>query len=401
MNWRCIFIVWRKEWLDSLRDYRTIISMVIIPVLVMPLLTFGVGGLMAKTMAKAQREIHKIMIIGGADSPKTLTRLKKLETMEAIAYAADFTNQIVDKKIRAAVEIPPGFDASLTNNEQKTVQIYFYEGEFKSKFASSPLQNFFLDLREEVVRERLSQRNLPEQFLKPFKVSTVNVAPLQKVTGNIIGSIIPYLIIILCMTGAMYPAMDLTAGEKERGTIETLLSSPVARINIVLGKFFTVLTAALATTILSLCSMGVSFLVAKKALLGPAVSQMPKLFVIEWQALLAVFLMILPVAIFLSAAQLAIALFAKSFKEAQSYLSPLMIIIILPAVMGMLPGMELNAKNALIPILNTSLICKEILTGIYPVGYILLIFGSSCVYAAMALAAAVWLFKRETVLFRS
>jgi sodium transport system permease protein len=182
--------------------------------------------------------------------------------------------------------------------------------------------------------------------------------------------------------------------------METLLCSPVARTNIVLGKFLTVLSAALATTVLSLCSMGVSALLAEKSLLGPAAAAMPKLFVIEWPALLTVFLMILPVAIFLSAAQLAISLFAKSFKEAQTYLSPLMIVVILPAVMGMLPGMELSAKTAMIPILNTSLICKEIFTGLYPWGYMALIFGSSCVYAALALGAAIWLFNRESVLFR-
>jgi sodium transport system permease protein len=146
--------------------------------------------------------------------------------------------------------------------------------------------------------------------------------------------------------------------------------------------------------------MGVSAMWAKKSILGPAAGLMPKLFVMDGTTLLAVFLMILPVAIFLSAAQLAIALFAKNFKEAQTYISPLMIVVIMPAVAGMLPGMELNLSTALIPILNTSLACKDILTGIYPWGLMSLIFSSSCLYAAGALGAAVWLFNRESVLFR-
>jgi sodium transport system permease protein len=401
MNWHIIAIVWRKEWLDSLRDRRTILSMIVIPVLVMPVLIFGLLGAMTKLMSKARAETHRIMIVGGEDSTNTVAKLRRLESFQIVPFSPDYTNQISDKRLRAAVEIPAGFDACLVTGPVKSIRIYHYTGEMKSSFASSQLDRFFAELRENLVHDRLRQKQLPEDFLRPFEIRVENVAPPHKVSGNIIGSIIPYLIIILCMTGAMYPAMDLTAGEKERGTMETLLCSPVARVNIVLGKFLTVLTAALATTLLALCSMGVSAMLAKKALLGPAEAMMPKMFVLDWQSLATVFLMVLPVAIFLSAAQLAIALFAKSFKEAQSYLSPLMIVIVLPAVMGMLPGMELGIKTALVPILNTSLICKEIFTGIYPLGYMALIFGSSCVYAAFALGAAVWLFNREGVLFRN
>jgi len=401
VNWRLASIIWRKELLDTLRDRRTIISMIVVPVLVMPVLIFGLGSISMKVVAKARAEIPTVMIIGGADSPGIVGRLQRLETIKVVPYRADYTNQISGKSVRAAVEIPPGFEASLSNGPPQKVQIYIYGGEIKSSFGAAPLQNFFQRLREEIIHQRLSARQLPEEFLRPFSYETVNVAPPKKITGNILGAIIPYMIILLCMTGAMYPAMDLTAGEKERGTVETLLCSPVARVNIVLGKFLTVLTTALATTLFSLFSLGGSFLLAKNALLGPAALALPKGFGVDWASLAMVFLMILPVAVFLSAAQLAIALFAKSFKEAQSYLSPLMIVVILPAVMGMLPGMELNARLALAPILNTSLVCKEILTGVYPWGLIALIFGSSCAYAALALAAAVRLFNQEKVLFRT
>ena len=117
--------------------------------------------------------------------------------------------------------------------------------------------------------------------------------------------------------------------------------------------------------------------------------------------LLGVFAMILPVAVLFSAVEFAIALFAKSYKEAQSYVSPLLILIILPAMMSMLPGVELNAKLALVPVLNVSLVCKEMLSGVWHWPYLALIFGSTAVYAAAALAFAVAMFKRESVLFRT
>ena len=111
--------------------------------------------------------------------------------------------------------------------------------------------------------------------------------------------------------------------------------------------------------------------------------------------------MIAPVAMLYAALLLTISLYAKSYKEAQSYVSPLIIVVIMPAMMGMLPGIELTAKTALIPILNLSLVCKEMLSGVWHWHYIALIFGSTCVYAAAALALCVRMFNREDVMFRA
>jgi sodium transport system permease protein len=117
--------------------------------------------------------------------------------------------------------------------------------------------------------------------------------------------------------------------------------------------------------------------------------------------LLGVVGMVVPVAVLFAAVAFSIALFAKCYKEAQSYLAPLMIVVILPAVIGMLPGIDLNPRLALVPLLNLSLVCKEMLSGVWHWNYIGIIFGSSCLYAAAALALAVRMFKREDVIFRA
>jgi len=227
------------------------------------------------------------------------------------------------------------------------------------------------------------------------------------VGGNLFGGLVPYLIIILCFTGAMYPAIDLTAGEKERGTMETLLCSPVSRVEIVLGKFLLVLTGSLSAMVFMLLSMGVTAGVAGTMLLGTgaktaaaAGAKAAALPMIDPLGLVGVLAMVFPVAVLFSAVIFTVALFAKSYKEAQSYVAPMMIVVIMPAVIGMLPGIDLNARLALVPLLNLSLVCKEMLSGIWHWNYIGLIFGSSCVYAAVALAMAVQMFKREEVIFR-
>ncbi len=230
--------------------------------------------------------------------------------------------------------------------------------------------------RYSVVKERLAVKNIPDSALKPFDIKQENVAPPEKVGGAAFGGLIGYMVILLCLTGGMYPAMDLTAGEKERGTMETVLSSPVSRVHLVLGKFFMVLTASLVTAALSVTSMGVSFWAVEhfhafdRAGSDAAEFQLR----IGFGSVLSVFVMVLPLAVLFSAALMTISLFAKSYKEAQSYVTPLMMVVILPAVAAMLPGVELTSKLALVPILNMSLLCKELVTGTYHWNYIAINF---------------------------
>jgi sodium transport system permease protein len=403
MNLRNIGIVYRKELVDSLRDRRTVISMVAVPLLLMPLLTIGVGVILVRQVGRAMEEIPQVMILGGQDSPSVRAELEKLKDVKIVPERPDYADEISNKQIRAAVEIPPGFDSKLAAGGPMTVKIYMYEGEMKSGFGADRLQKFFRDLRDRTVKGNLEAHQLPESLIHPFDIREQNVAPAEKVGGAVLGGIVPYFVILLCLTGAMYPAMDLTAGEKERGTIETILCSPVSRTHLVLGKFLTVLTASIATAILSLASMSVSFSVEKQLLIGLAhgTADSALQVTISGKAVASIFLVVLPLAVFFSAALLALSLFAKSFKEAQSYLSPLMIIVVLPAVAALLPGVELTMPLALVPVLNTSLVSKEIITGTYHWFYIALIFVSSSIYAAIAITIAVKLFQREDVLFRT
>lgn len=404
MNLPAIGVVYRKELTEWLRDRRTLISTVVVPLLLFPLILLGFSYLAVSLVGKAQKEIPKVMIIGGDDSPQVVAALRKLDTVVLVPYSADWKNQISEKTIRAAVEIPPGFQGALEKNEAKTVRIYFYEGEIKSSFGAEHIEKSLKDYRDQVVKERLAARNVASSVLTPFEIKQQNVAPPEKVSGATIGGFIGYLVILLCMSGAMYPAIDLTAGEKERGTMETILSSPVSRMDLVLGKFLLVLSAALATAAFSVLSMGISFAAMRH--LDPSVRSgrgeaAALVLQLGPKPVLLIFVMALPLAVFFAAALMTIALFAKTYKEAQSYLTPMTFLVVIPAVASLLPGVELTPKLALVPILNTSLVCKEIIAGSYHWSSIGVIFASTCVYAAAALFLAVKMFQREGVLFRS
>ena len=401
MNLRNIAVVYRKELTDALRDRRTVISMIVVPIFLMPVLTIFVGVLSARLIGRALLQVPSIMVIGGENSPQILAALQGLQDVQVVPASSDYTLQIVDKKIRAAVELPSDFDAMIARGETAKVRIDTYQGEINSGFTADKLERFFRDFRERTIRERLDSRHLPANLVEPFQVEETNVAPPEKVSGVVLGGLVPYFVIILSLTGTMYPAMDLTVGEKERGTIETILCSPISRTSLVLGKFLMVLTASLSTAALAIASMGLTLAAAGKMVGG--VSQIRTMgfqFHVTLAAVIWVFIMVVPLAVLFSAALLAISLFAKSFKEAQSYLSPLTIVVFAPAIVAILPGVELNAALSLVPILNTSLVCKEIVSGTYHWGFIALIFASSCIYAAVALWVAIRLFQREDVLFR-
>jgi sodium transport system permease protein len=412
MNWPNIVTVYLKELRDMLRDRRTIISMIVVPTLVMP----GLMALVVFTMYKIARQVAaetpSIMLIGGNDSPLLRDALLANQKVKVVPLADDWKRRISEKRLGAAVEIPAGFDASLDRGDMPTVKIDTYETEVRSERAAREVSSFLAQYGERIVTARLAARGLSPTAIKPFITRTENVAPPEKVGGNFVGGIIPYFFLLLSFTGAMYPALDLTAGEKERGTMETLLCSPVPRIDLVVGKFLTILTVSLATVACSLTSMAVTLTVgggilAQKLAGGGAAGaqraaqKFSAMATLDPVGVIAVVGLVIPMAVLFAAGLFTIALFAKSFKEAQSYVSPLIIVIIMPAVVGMLPGVELNARLALVPILNVSLASKELVSGVWHWNYLALIFSSTCVYAAIALALAVKMFNREDVIFRA
>ena len=402
MSLRNVGIVYRKELREALRDRRTVIASVVIPLFLFPLLSVGFGSLVSSIVNKTEEASPKVMVLGGEDSPGVLAALKTTPKIEVVPASQNWKHQVVEKEIPIAVEIPAGFDKALAEQKKLEVLIYKYTGDLKSETAAGKLNDSLRAYREEVVKRRVVAQKLPVEVLDPFQVTQKNIAPPEKSGAALFfGGFIAYIVVFLCFNGGMHPAIDLTAGEKERGTMETILSSPIYRAHLVIGKFLLVLTTALSTAALSVISMGISFALvhafqAKTIQAGKEGIEMH----IGIGAALSVFIMAIPLAVLFSSIQLMIASFAKTYKEAQTYLVPLIFIVIIPAIAAMLP-IDLDAKLALVPILNVSLLCKELVIGTYHWPLIAIIFASTCAYAGVALFLAVKMFQRESVLFRS
>jgi sodium transport system permease protein len=404
MGLRNIWIVYRKELTEALRDRRTLITTFLVPLLMIPVLGFGFVTVMSAVMGNAKKEKPKVMVVGGGDSPGILAALQEYTKINIVASTVDWRNKITEKEIRAAIEIPEHFDENLVKGRAGTININIYGGEIKSELAAGNIESYLKEYRQGLAIKRLEANHLPGDLLKPFEVKRQSIVSPEKEAGAILGGIISYMLILMCLQGAMSPAIDLTAGEKERGTMETILSSPVSRTHLVLGKFLLVLTAALVTTLLLLVSVSISTnAVQHSNMLDPMSDdgQPAPHLSLGPAAIGSVVIMAIPLSVLFASGLMTIALFAKSHKEAQSYIAPLMFVVIIPAIAAMIPGVDLTPKLAIVPLLNVSLLCKELVTGEYHWNLIVLIFGSTCVYAAAALFLAVKMFQRESVLFRS
>ena len=342
------------------------------------------------------------MVVGGADSPGIRADLEKSGRFRVEAASAGWRGLIADRKVRAAVEIPAGFEKALESGSAPAVTIYGFGGELNSGMAMGQLRIFFTGLRERTTTRLLAARGIPASVARPFEVKEANVAPPAKTGGNLVGGFLAYIIITFGVIGAMYPAMDLAAGEKERGTMETLLCSPASRTDIVLGKFLMVLTGSLAAVACSLVSLAATLAFVGSALsAGPAGGGGGIALAIDPLGLLGVLAMVLPVSVLFSAVLFTTSLFARSYKEAQTYAQPVVFLAIIPVGIGTVPGIDLSLRLALVPVLNISLVCKEMLSGVWHWGYIAAIFGTTTLYAACALALAVRMFRSEGFVFRS
>jgi sodium transport system permease protein len=386
---RSIKFIYLKEMLDLLRDRRALISIVVVPLVMWPLLSTGISFFFSRTAKRAQEKQFQLAL----KQEVSLAGLN--ESLEQAGFKV-----LRSDDPRGAVE-NDGADMGVEvigPANSISVKLYADLSQMERQIASGRIERALDQLKTQQIKTELQRAGIAEGILTPFSVEKVNTAPPQKMSATFIGAILGYLIVISMITGGMYPGIDLTAGEKERKTIEMLLSSPATREEIVLGKILAVITTTIMTSALAIISLTLSFKFAQNAAGAPGIFSSIS---IDRTTLLMIGAVIIPMAILVSALIIAIATQAKSYKEAQSYLTPLLIIAIVPSMVSILPGIKLSAGMALIPIVNFSQLIKELILGDWTwIGFTLTLT-STIVYAGVAFWIAVRVFKNERILFRT
>jgi sodium transport system permease protein len=398
-----ILTIYLKEMKEVLRDRKTLIFMVVLPTLVVPVLLNVMIGFLVRAEKQAQTEILTFAIFGAEHLPDLANAFSEEEgfekvnipTQEAIASA------IEENKIKFGLVIPQAVREQLERDEQVAVRFYYNNASATSK-VKNRAGKVIHEFSERYRSERLAGLGLDtpqeqEHLLNPVTIEEHNTADLREVLGERVGGMLPYLFIIFCFMGAMYPAIDLGAGEKERGTLETLLLAPIPRYQIVLGKFFVIFTTGVTAALLCLTSLGVMLAAKGQEITGELGEVIASVSVVD---LVLIAAMLIPTAAMFAAVLLSVSIYAKSFKEASAYCGPLNFLAIVPAFIAMLPIVKLDWYWAMVPITNISLAIKELIKGTMNYEMFTAILGSSVVIAGAFLFFCSRWFEREAVLFR-
>jgi len=389
MNIRAVATIYHKEALEITRDRRTLISMVLVPIVAMPLMFKVMNFFLSSSDQQAEREAMMIAV------PERLAMPGLEEALRSAGFqlgvSADPRAEVEKKKAAAAV-------VEQSEGAQPVVRLYLDQSRSASTKANDKLRTALDALRSQKVRQALAGSGISPSVLTPFTVDRVDIAPKGKKGKTAFGGMIGYLVILLMFSGCMYPSLDMTAGEKERRTLEILLASPASRQEIVLGKILAASSAAFLTALLNVLSLAYTF---SSGLIGRDMRESLAGMQVDAHVILLVLAAVLPTAVTAAAVMITISAFARSFKEGQSYLTPLLMLVIFPAVIGMLPGVEANPKLMLLPVFNVSQLIKAIFSGEATAAAFIVSFGSNLIYAAAAFLVAVRIFQREDVLFRS
>lgn len=397
MNWKNIKLIFIKELVGTVRDKRTIIAMIIIPLIFYPLLFMGIGYFNQMGNEKSEEAISKIIIIGAEFSPPLVKYFQNNPKIEILSIQNNPLLKLQKGEVQLILIIPSDFKDRIEEGESCPLILKYDATETKSRIAQKRINQAIAEYEKEIISQRLSIMHLKKEFIRPLILQTENVASPQKVTGSLLGVLLPYLIVILIFVGAMHTAVDITAGEKERGTITTLLVSQINRLEIVLGKCFAVMLISFISMILGLIGLTLAFLSGTSIMGGIEGVE----FGISFSTIFLLFLVLLPLVGLASAVLIMVGIFARNIKEASSYITPIYMLTVFLGVISISQGIELSGKMFLVPVLNSSFVFKEILMGKIYWSHIITTFSANMVIATLALLGATRLFTKEEVLFRS
>lgn len=395
-----IFTVFKKELIDTLRDRRTLVAMILVPILLTPGLMLGSSSLMqSKAREALAKQLHVAVVdpFGDSGVAEALRKQPNID-VELVDDPATLPARIRGEQLDAAVTVDPTFKDNLARDWPGQVTLVYRSGN-DLKIAQERIKAGLKQRSDEILKERLARHDLDEKAIHGLEIREEDLADQREQAAKILGGLLPYLFIIFCFTGSMYPAIDLAAGEKERGTLETLLTAPIHRSVFVLGKFAIVTLTGFVSALIAMLGMFLTLTQFSDQLPAPIVEGARHL--LNPAPLAAIFALILPMSMFFAALLLMLSVYARTYKEAMSIVSPLMIVVLVPAMVTLLPGTRLTLATALVPVLNVSLATRELLSGTAQPGLVAVVFASLMLLAGVSLWACTRWFAREDIVFRA
>jgi len=400
-KWQVLLV---KEIKHLFRDTKTIVQTVVVPTFITPLLVGGIFWYVGSIATEETKKTYEVSVYSSSDSV-LIDELNKSDRL--VVTEEDSVVSVIDAVTQDNSEIglvlDEDFTEDLKSNTSAKLTIYSKDIDTFSQ-AQSLVLNIVDDYEENIRTSRLELLNLDENYVNPITIDEEDLTTEEESAGSIFGAILALFFVMYVISGSMYPAIDLGAGEKERGTMETLISTNISSVDIIIGKMLSVTSSAILTATFSMLGFAIPLIVI---FMFYADSINEYLFglpsaIVNPIALLGVFVLIVPLSVFMGAFLLAISVYAKTPKEAGLLLGNVLIVFIIPCYIPLInPGLELDLVGALIPCYNLALITNNLIAGtvdwfLYSVALI-----STIVYCCIAIYITYIMFDDENVIFRS
>lgn len=387
----------KKEMTDILRDKKTLFMMIILPIILYPVLMILATQIMTTSLNNInQKEIN---IAFSSNPNKSLQQIideniadnKKDEGKLNIVKVDNYKKAIEENKI----------DAYISIKEQTKFKVYSNSSKENYNIVINRIEEILNKYKESLVENKIKNAGLDiENTLKPISYETIDTAKNEEIAGNLLGQILPTILIVGVLLGAIYPAIDVMAGEKERGTLETLFTLPITNLELVMGKYIAVSLSAIVTALLNILSifLTMAFLLTTSSLAGELGIENFSIKAIIFPGIVTMICICL-FAMVISAISMCVCSLAKSFKDAQNYITPIMLIVMIPGYASMIPSMTLDKFTATIPVVNLSLLIKSVLSFKSDLGLIALVLISNLAFVILSVYLLSKMFNSEEILF--
>ena len=397
MRSKIVKSIFKKEMIDILRDKRTLFMGIILPLILYPVLMVIVTQVMTMSMSNIEKET--INIAFNKTPSKELIKLVenysdknkgKIKIVKSKSYKKDLEKGKIDGYIEIKKE-----------NNIENYKIYINSSKEKSSTVESKLEEIFTKYKDDKVKYKIEQLKLNvEETLNPIKYRVVDVAKNEEVAGLVLGQILPFILIMGVLLGAIYPAIDSMAGEKERGTLETLFTLPISNLELVMGKYLAVSVCAIATALINVISITLTlvYILTTGELTNQLFSDGFNIYSLGGPLFITLICICL-FAMVISAISMCVCSLAKSFKDAQNYITPIMFLVLIPSYSSMIPNVNLDRTTSVIPVVNISLLIKSVLSNNANLGLISLVFISNFAFVILAVLLLSKMFNSEEILF--
>jgi sodium transport system permease protein len=408
MRWTFVRHIAAKEILSTLRDSRAIVSNLVIPLVLLPVIMLGLPLLLGGLFQRETTTVTELALQGGAQLPAELVALIEAQAV-VLVEVADAEAAVRADDYPAGLIVGEDFTAMIAAGERATVTLLTKDGNMRSELNAGKLRSAIDGYRRAVVAERLVAAGVDPAVLEPVTVASRDASTDAERSSGQLAWLIPFFIAVWTLNGGQMTAVDATAGEKERGTLEVLLVAPVRRTEVVVGKFLAVMTFGLSAAIMAIVGFVLGGTVLRRLFspllgdeaMGVVTVMGGQLTVTPLTVLLLVVSSVLMAAM-VAALLMSVTLFARSFKEAQTYVAPLTFLLIVPAIALQFKDLIGTGNFAYwIPVYNVMILMDDAVKGAAQLTPTLITWGIMLALVALLLTFAYASFRREDVLFRS